>query len=87
MGFQFMDFYGFQEFYGISMGLFPYFTEIIGKIYCLGFRISDSSKISAQISASVSKISACSGPSTMTECDRTQNLVINLLLMKNGRSQ
>ena len=32
MGFQFMDFCGFQDFYGIygsSMGLFPYFTEII----------------------------------------------------------
>ena len=37
MGFQFMDFYGFQEFYGISMGLFPYFTEIIGKYIAWDF--------------------------------------------------
>ena len=44
MGFQFMDFYGFQDFYGIygiSIGLFPYFMEIIGKILLLGFRILD----------------------------------------------
>ena len=44
MGFQFMDFCGFQDFYeiyGSSMGLFPYLTEIIGKILLLGFRILD----------------------------------------------
>ena len=67
MGFQFMDFYGFQVFYGIygiSMGLFPYFTEIIRKYIAWDFGSRISSKILAQISASASKISACCGPST-----------------------
>ena len=55
--------YGFRNFYGIyGISIRSYLTEIIGKKYCLGFRISDSSKISARISASASKISACCGP-------------------------
>ena len=41
---------------------FPYFTEIIGKNIAWDFGSRISSKISARISASASKISACCGP-------------------------
>ena len=60
MGLQFMDF-------RISMGLFPYFTEIIGKNIAWDFRSRISSKISARTSASASKISACCGPLMATQ--------------------
>ena len=46
-----------------SMGLFPYFTEIIGKNIAWDF----GSWISSKISASASKISACCGPLVHTE--------------------
>ena len=67
MGFQFMDFCGFQDFYGIygsSMGLFPYFNR---KKYCFW---DFGSRISSKISASASKISACCGP-----------LVLNIIII------
>ena len=45
-----------------SMGLFPYFTKIFGKIIAWDFGSRISSKNSARISASATKISACCGP-------------------------